>query len=330
MRSSLRIAARMLGVAVAVVTVTLAAALWAYRDVPAARLEEKYASPAMRFLHIDGVRIHYRDEGSGPVVLLLHANFSSLLAWDPWVEALADRYRVVRFDFPAFGLTGPDPSGDYSNRRTVALTEKFVDALGLRRFTIAGTSLGGSIALRFAADHPERIERLILLNPGILEGRAMAQSGTRLPETADILRYITPRALVAYLLRSRAGNPALITEEHIDRWYDLWMREGNRAAILARLRAYDGGNVAGVVGRVRAPVLILWGDANPQTPPEQASELAAMLTAAASVRLLTYPGVGHPALEEAGERIGRDVRAWLDGTLPPLAIDSGPAGGKPL
>ncbi len=79
------------------------------------RLEAKYASPASRFIHIDGVRIHYRDEGSGPAILLLHANFSNLLGWDPWAEALKDHYRVVRFDFPAFGLTGPDPGGDYSN-----------------------------------------------------------------------------------------------------------------------------------------------------------------------------------------------------------------------
>jgi pimeloyl-ACP methyl ester carboxylesterase len=297
--------------------VALLVALWVYRDIPAAELEAKYTSPASRFIHIDGVRIHYRDEGQGPAILLLHANFSSLLGWDPWVEVLKDRYRVVRFDIPAFGLTGPDPSGDYGNDRTGMLTEKFVDAVGLKRFVIAGTSLGGGIAIRYAARHPERVERLILLNPGILEGRAMARAGTRVPDAANILKYVTPRALAAYMLRSRAGDPARITEEQVDRWYELWMREGNRGAILDRLRVYESDDVARVVAGVKAPVLILWGEANPQTPIGQAAELEAMLTGAPEVRLITYPGVGHPALEEAGERIGRDVRAWLDGTLPP-------------
>ncbi len=88
------------------------------------------------------------------------------------------------------------------------MTEKFADAVGLKRFVIAGTSLGGGIAIRYAVKHPERIDRLILLNPGILEGRAMAQGGTRIPDAANILKYITPRALAAYMLRSRAGDPA--------------------------------------------------------------------------------------------------------------------------
>ena len=194
------------------------------------------------------MRIHFRDEGTGPAVLLLHANFSNLLGWDPWAEALKDKYRVVRFDIPAFGLTGPDPSGDYSNERTLALTEKFADAVGLRRFVIGGTSLGGGIAIRYAAKHPDRIEKLILLNPGILEGRAMAQAGTRVPDAANILKYITPRALASYMLRSRAGDPSKITEEHVDRWYEMWMREGNRGAILDRLRVYGSSDVVEVVG----------------------------------------------------------------------------------
>lgn len=294
--------------------IALVAALWAYRDIPAAELEARYAAPASRFIHIDGVRIHYRDEGSGPALLLLHANFSNLLGWDPWVDALRDRYRVVRLDLPAFGLTGPDPSGNYSNQRTLALVEKFADAVGLKRFAIGGTSLGGGIAIRYAARHPDRIESLILLNPGILEGRAMARTGTRVPDAANVLAYLTPRALAAFMLRSRAGDPSKITEENIDRWYEMWMREGNRRAILDRLRAYDSSDVVEVLAAVKVPVLILWGEANPQTPIGQATELKAMLKNAPAVALITYPGVGHPALEEAGAAIAADVRTYLDRT----------------
>ncbi len=303
-------------VVLAIAAVALAIALWVYRDIPAAQLETRYASPASRFIHIDGVRIHYRDEGAGPAILLLHADFSNLLGWDPWTEALQDGYRIVRFDIPAFGLTGADPGGDYSSERTLALTERFVDAVGLRRFVIGGTSLGGDIAIRYAARHPNRIASLILLNPGVPGNRAMGRSDARIPDAADILEYITPRALASYMLHSRAGDPAKITGEHVDRWYDLWMREGNRGAILDRLRAHDGAGVADVANEIRVPVLILWGEADPRNPPEQVAVLQGLLKNAPEVRLITYPGVGYPALEEAGNLIARDVRAYLDGRLP--------------
>ncbi len=301
--------------ALAVAAIALAVALYVYRDIPAAKLEAKYASPASRFIHIDGARIHYRDEGAGPAVLLLHGNFSSLLGWDPWVAALKDKYRVVRFDITAFGLTGPDPSGNYSDERTLLLTEKLVDAVGLKRFVIAGNSLGGNIAVRYTAKHPGRVDRLILLNPAILTSRALDRTGERIPDAADILRYVTPRALASWVLRSRAGDPGKITDDDVDRWYEMWLREGNRAAMLTRLRIYRSADPAELLGRVRVPVLIMWGEANPEAPVTQARELVHLLSSAPQVRLITYPGVGRPALEEAGDITARDARAWLDGTL---------------
>ncbi|RMF98550.1 MAG: alpha/beta hydrolase [Gammaproteobacteria bacterium] len=295
--------------------ITFLVAAWIYRDIPAEVLEARYANEHSRFLNIEGVRIHYRDEGSGPPVLLIHANFASLLGWDPWVEALQDRYRVIRFDMPSHGLTGPDPSGDYSLERTVYLTERFIDALGLERLTIGGTSLGGTVAIHYAARHPERVERLILLSPGALEGRDLTseQSARRrnVPAAAKILEYILPRALPEFMLRSAWGTTRPVPEELIDRWHDLWLREGQRAAQLARLRQYRSGDLEGIAAKVRAPVLLLWGEANHQAEVEQAYELKKML-ANAPVELITYPGVGHMAVQEAGADIARDVRAWLD------------------
>lgn len=174
-------------------SIAAAAALWVYRDIPAVELEAKYAGPASRFINIQGVRIHYRDEGAGPGVLLLHANFGNLIGWDPWVDALKDAYRVVRLDMTSHGLTGPDPTGDYTTERTLELVTKFIDAMGLERFSIAGTSMGGTIAIRYTHEHPERIENLILLSPGSLEGKER-KSGPRgqVPNSAYLLKYIMP------------------------------------------------------------------------------------------------------------------------------------------
>lgn len=302
-----------IGILVLAVAVGLLIAAWVYRDIPAAVLEARYTTPASRFLNIDGVRMHYRDEGAGPPIVLIHANFGSLLSWDSWADALKTNHRVLRFDMTGHGLTGPDPSGDYSLARTVQLTAKFVDALGLKKFTIGGTSLGGTVAMHYAAAHPDRVDHLILLSPGALEGRAMQQSGrTGIPRIANILEYITPRSLAAYMLRSRFGDPSRVTDKLIDQWYDMWLREGQRPAMLARLRSYSSTDLEQVTAAIRTPTLILWGEKNPQAPVEQAEKLRRMLVNAPSVKVITYPGVGHMAVDEAGSMIVPDVIAWLD------------------
>lgn len=287
-------------------------AAWVYRDIPADVLEARYTTPASRFLNVDGVRIHYRDEGSGPPLVLIHATFGSLLSWDGWVDSLKDKHRILRFDLTGHGLTGPDPLGDYSLERTVQLTERFVDALGLTRFLIGGTSIGGTVAMHYAAAHPERVERLILLSPGAPEGRSMQRAGRSVPRIANILEYITPRALARYMLTSRFGDPGKVDDKLIDQWYEMWLREGQRAAILARLRTDSSADPGKVTAAVRMPTLILWGEKNLEAPVEQADELRKMLVNAPDVKVITYPGVGHMAADEAGPVIARDVRAYLD------------------
>ena len=107
-----------LAVLVALACLLLLAGVLAYRDTPAAQVDARWGTAPSRFLQVDGVRVHYRDEGEGPVIVLLHANYASLLMWEPWAAALKDRFRVIRLDMTAHGLTGVDPSGDYSLERT--------------------------------------------------------------------------------------------------------------------------------------------------------------------------------------------------------------------
>ena len=295
------------------VIVGILIALWVYRDIPAEELEAKYASPESRFMNVDGARIHYRDEGEGPGVLLLHANFGNLIGWDPWVEALKDSYRVVRMDFTSHGLTGPDPTDDYTLERTLALTEKFIDAVGLDRFSIGGTSIGGTIAIRYSAKHPDRIDNLILLSPGSLEGRDIKSSRRGdMPDAAYALTYILPRALPEYMLVEGFGDDEKLTDELIDRWYDMWMREGQREAQLDRLSQYKPGNIEEIIRSLTPPTLLLWGEANTTAHFDQADEFRVLLKNVESLKFISYPGVGHMAVQEAGEETGRDVRVFLD------------------
>jgi pimeloyl-ACP methyl ester carboxylesterase len=134
-------------------------------DIPVDRLIETYANESSFFLPIDGMDVHIRDEGNGPALLLLHGTFSSLHTWDDWTEELCDSFRVIRLDLPGFGLTGPHPANDYSNKATLLLLDSLRQNLNISTWSIAGNSLGGRLAIDYARHFPRNTDSIILLNP---------------------------------------------------------------------------------------------------------------------------------------------------------------------
>jgi pimeloyl-ACP methyl ester carboxylesterase len=284
-----------------------------YRDTSVAEVEAKWATPPSQFVEIDGVRMHYRDEGEGPVVVLLHANYSSLFMWEPWVVALRERYRVIRLDLPAHGLTGPEPSGNYTLERIQQLFEKFVDEKGLERFTVVGTSIGGTVAMRYTADHSDRIERLVLISPGSLEPRVRGRTTpANVPKAADLLGYILPKSFTRFMLTNDYGDPERVTDAVVDEWYEMWMREGNRLAMLNLLRQYVSGGVEDKIRAVSVPVLLIWGEKNKRVPLALAYETKDLLVNSPEVRLEVLPGIGHMLVQEAPEASSQLIRRYLD------------------
>lgn len=293
-------------------------AAFVYRDIPAAQIERKYGSPASRYVDVDGVKMHYVDEGTGPAVLLIHAHYSSLRMWEPWAQRMKGTHRVVRLDMTSHGLTRPDPTGDYSIERGIELIEKFTAAVDLDRFVLAGASLGGTHSIRYAVRHPEQVERLILVNPGALEGRAAtARMNSPLSRVLlPTLQYITPRKVAEVITSSGFADKSRIPPGLIDEWYEFWMMEGQRRAEIARVMQYKPGDIEEQIARVAVPVLLMWGEANPIAHFEQAAEMRELLRSAPSVQLISYPGVGHMATYEAPEDTARDALAWIDAPLP--------------
>ncbi|MCS6946934.1 MAG: alpha/beta hydrolase [Steroidobacteraceae bacterium] len=290
-------------------------ASWVNRDRPAARVEAKWAQPPSQFIEVDGLRVHYRDTGprDGPALVLLHANYANLFMWEPWAAALQDRYRVIRYDLSAHGLTGPDPRRDYTLQRSVTTLAQFVDALQVERFVLVGTSVGGTIAMHYAVKHPERVQRLILISPGSLEKDVRGRNTPPpLPAAADLFKFVTPRALARFLLENGYGDRSRVTDAVVDEWYELWLREGNRQAMLDRLRQYVSGDVEATIGAVSVPVLLLWGEKNPRVPVELAYEFQRLLRRAPTVDLQILPGIGHMAVQEAPDDTARRVRRYLD------------------
>ncbi|MBV9693950.1 MAG: alpha/beta fold hydrolase, partial [Alphaproteobacteria bacterium] len=122
-------------------------------DIARAALETKYASPVSHYVALrDGARAHYRERGpaGAPSLVLLHGSNASLLTWEPWSKRLSDSFHVVSVDLPGHGLTGAVPNGDYSQDGMAKFVGEFADKLGLKTFALAGNSMGGGVAARFA------------------------------------------------------------------------------------------------------------------------------------------------------------------------------------
>ncbi len=285
-----------------------AAALLYTPDQPRAALERKYPAG---YLSVAGIRLRLRDTGprDAPALIMLHGFGASLQTWDGWSDILSQNFRVVRFDLPGFGLTGPDPANDYSDARAMRILAALMDRLGLASATLIGNSMGGRIAWMFASLHPERVDRLVLISPdgfaspGIAYGKRQA-----VPPVVRLLPYVMPRSLLRSSLAPAYANPALLTDATVTRYYDLMLAPGTRAAIVARTGQTMIEDPVPMLRRVRAPTLLVWGEKDAMIPFGNASDY---LREIPSARLAALPDLGHVPFEEAPRRSLAPVLVFL-------------------
>lgn len=286
----------------------VAYAHWAWRDLPAAALERKYGGSDLRSTLVDGVTLRYKLEGSGPALVLVHSHYLDMGLWDGWMSALTPHYTVLRYDLTGHGLTGPDPAGAYNVARDVALLDGLLKQLQIETFAIVGSSLGGNIAFTLAAQQPQRVRALVLINSGGLK-RANSRSRGEIPAWADHLMPLIPPAALRYFLRWMTADDRVVTDEEAERFVDLWRREGNRVAELARLRQFEIGEPDPLLATITAPTLVLWGQDNPQLPSELAAQFEQKLTGAVHVQRKLYPGAGHVLpLERPAESVADTLK----------------------
>jgi pimeloyl-ACP methyl ester carboxylesterase len=306
---------RLLGIAVAALAGLLLLGLlflwWTNRDLPAAQLDSLYGGSDLRRLNVDGVDLAYRVQGEGPPLVLIHSHFYTMRQWQPWVEELAGDFTLIRFDLTSHGLTGPDPSGDYSRKRGAQLITGLLDHLGIERASIAGSSTGGALAWYYAAHFPERVDRLILLNAAGLPGATNKWMEMELPDWFGYVLYLLPEGLFKAFLQAPVVDKSLITEEQVREFHLMYRREGNRMAEFERMRAWDRRDISEDLAAIRAPTLVMWGEQNPQLPVSQAAGFVDRLINAERVEQRIYPGIGHVIPLEIPVQSARDARDFL-------------------
>ena len=295
---------RLLGWGLLLLVVLLAggvALVWA-PDRSVEALSPRWAPPPSRFVALQGMQVHVRDEGprDDPLpIVLLHGTSASLHTWDGWVGALKGQHRVIRLDLPGFGLTGPFPDGDYTLQHYVRFLGEFLEGMGVRQCVLAGNSFGGALAWQAAVALPQQVQALALVDAAGYPLQATSVPiGFRLaqmPLLAPLLRNVLPRSLIEASVRNVYGDPSRVTPELVDRYYELTLRTGNRDALTQRFRQVPGGNNEALISQIKQPTLILWGQQDRLIPPVLGARFARDI---AGSQLVIFPDLGHVPHEE--------------------------------
>lgn len=303
-----------------VLALLLVAAFFVLRtpDTDRAAMIAKYSAAGDRFVTIaDGARVHVRDSGGdGRVMVLLHGSNASLHTWEPLKRELAG-YRIITLDLPGHGLTGATPTHRYDPDEMVAAVDGVVTALGVDRFILGGNSMGGGISWRYALAHPAKVEALLLIDAAGMPPRA----GDKAPASNIGFRImrsgfgrwlggqITPRPLIEQSLRGSVSNQSVVTQDAVDRYWELLRFPGNREATGIRFaRGFADPTAADRIRTITAPTLILFGREDKIINPSAAQSFAERIRGSQVVML---DGIGHLPMEEAPKATAQAISAFL-------------------
>jgi pimeloyl-ACP methyl ester carboxylesterase len=298
----------------------IALALSRAPDRPVQTLVARWAMPPSDFIDVKGQTVHVRDVGpkDDPLPLvLLHGTSASLHTWEGWVRELQGRRRIITFDLPGFGLTGPFTGayapGDYSGDAYARFMVDLLDTLRLQQVVLGGNSLGGEIAWRTAVLAPQRVQRLILvdaLGPAFTsKSLPLGFTIARIPALNRITEWVLPRSLVAQGLADVYGDPGKVTAELVDRYFELTLREGNRRALGQRMRHLVNGEGAERIKTIRQPTLILWGGRDELIPPDIARIFQRDIQGS---ELVIFDPLGHVPHEEDPQQSVQPVKRFLE------------------
>jgi len=314
-----RLARLLIGLLVTVGAIAVVIVALRPPEVSLATLRSKYALAGSRFLRLnDGALIHVRDEGNvgAPVLVLVPGLHSPLQVWDAWVQRLKGNLRLVSIDLPGQGLSDAWPRGDYSLAAMNDLVTEVTSGLAIDRFSIAGHSMSGGLAWRYALAHADRVERIVLVAAGgiLVEGAGPIPAFRLLaaPFVGPVARQLLLRPFVRATLEQAFVDDDLVDDAMVDRYFETINAEGHRVTLSLRLGYLLSYEPIERLDAVAVPTLILWGDQDSLRPVVYASIFHDRIRGSV---LRVYPHVGHFPMEEAADASAADVLAFMGGGL---------------
>lgn len=273
------------------------------RDIPLDTVKQKYTDEQSKFIEIDGFEVHYKDEGTGEPLLLLHSLNTTLQDWDKVATALSENFRVIRLDLPGFGLSSYNKSFDFKIDTYIYFLKKFTTRVGLKQFNLMGAGWGADLAWHYSILHHYLVDKLTLINPtdhpnykkpryqrmckNVFGSMAFRMSGSQ--------RIIKKRA------KKWFQNPETLQPKDIERYQDMLLKAGNRKAFVRLQRAFHR-NRYDRLSKIPNPTLLIGGKELGKNPLE---DKIPNLTAKYCDNAHLYPMI------EAAELVAGDVLAFL-------------------
>lgn len=268
-------------------------------------LKPLYVNSESEFMPLMGMNVHYRDQGnpndSIPLVLI-HGTSSSLHTFEEVVKRINKNRRVITLDMPAFGLTGPNATNEYSFNYYSKFLDSFLTKLNIPLCDIGGNSLGGGIAWQFTTYFPNKVRKLILIDAtGYPVMNAKGSIGFKIASTPvinNVMLFITPKALVSASLKGIYQDQTIINQEQIDRFHDMAIAQGNRKALLAMFKK-GLEQEPDKIKTIQKPTLIIWGDKDGLIPVQNAYLFNKDIKGS---KLAILNNIGHVPMEEAASK----------------------------
>lgn len=301
---------------------------------------EDLADPDGQFIEIDGTSIYYIERGdpANPAVLLLHGFGGSTFTWRDNLDAIAAAgFHVIAFDRPPYGLASKSTDLEYTPEYYAELTNKLLDAWQIDTAILVGHSAGGAVIAHFALTYPERVRALVFVagavnieyddvtaatTPDEEESVSALSDIFSLAENLDpgsplsttLMRtLITPERFTS-ILSDAYYDPTIVTDEISAGYQRPLKMEGWEGAFLNLLTSSPtyAGLTSDSLATITTPTLLIWGEDDTWVPLRGGEQLARLIPGAT---LITYPAVGHMAMEENTAQFNADLIAWLS-TLP--------------
>ena len=261
-----------------------------------------------------GMKVHYRDEGVATDTLpliLLHGMSSSLNTWDSVVIALKPHKRVISLDLPGFALTGPSPEMAYNFPYYSKFIDSFATRLKIKRFILAGNSMGGAISWNYALHNPSRLAKMILVDaagyPKKGESGSLGFTIASTPVINNLMLYVTPKSLVRKSLETVYFDQARVTDAQVERFHDIAIREGNREAALMIFKGSFKANPE-KIKEIKTPTLILWGDKDNLIG---VNNVENFLKDIQGSKAEVYKNIGHVPMEEVPGKVASSILGFV-------------------
>jgi len=274
-------------------------------------LSQKY--PEKRYVQIDGVSLHYEQEGLGRPLILLHGFPTSTHLWRDIVPGLTFGNTIYNLDLMGFGLSEKPQNVTYSIDTYVDQLSKFIAEFHLERLILVGHDIGAPIVTLYTLRNPGKVRKLILMDGPLYSGAPPL--GVRLLRTRLIGEFFTGDWFLKRLLRGGVANPGVMSDGLLEAYLKPYHDDpGARMALLKCAREFNlrpvlENEIIPNLSKISIPTLLVWGDGDPYAPLDFGKKLDEVIP---NSQLVVILRTSHYAIEERPEEVRAVLKEFID------------------